>query len=70
MNDRDLLIMAQAHAWEYFCKSCHQLRLSTVVIEEGMMAICQNCLSSDIIRGAPGTLDKAALMAQFPKKPK
>lgn len=69
MNERELHIMSSQHAWEYFCKSCHQLRLSLVVIEEGMMAICQNCLSSDIIRGAPGTLDKEALAAQFPKKP-
>lgn len=68
MDDHTLYIMSHQHAWEYFCKCCHHLRLSTVVIEEGMMAICQNCLSSDIIRGAPGSLDKEALAKQYPKK--
>ena len=67
MNDRELHIMASRHGWEYFCKSCHHLRLSLVVIEEGMMPICQNCYSADIITGVPGTLDKDALVLQFPK---
>lgn len=69
MNERELHIMADRHAWEYFCKSCHQLRLSLVVIEDGMMPICQNCFSADIITGAPGTLCHVSLMQQFPKKP-
>jgi len=46
---------------EYFCKKCHQLRLSL----KDDKSCCGNCGSADIIVGDCGTLDKEALLKEW-----
>ena len=48
---------------EYFCCTCLQLRLSLRTDNVS----CGNCKTDDIIVGAVGTLDKAALIKQYRK---
>lgn len=50
--------------FEYFCKSCHQLRLCLY----GIPTMCQHCTSEDLIVGIPGTLDKAELIKRYKNK--
>jgi hypothetical protein len=49
--------------FEYFCKACLQLRLSCVVSDK-----CANCGSSEIIKGACGSLDKDELTKKAMEK--
>jgi Zn finger protein HypA/HybF involved in hydrogenase expression len=48
--------------WEYFCRSCYQLRLSFYPKHETHVLKCRNCGSDKIIVGAVGELDKAKCM--------
>ena len=51
-----------AIAYEYFCPSCGQMRLSFV-----KEAKCANCGGVDIIKGDVGTLDLETLFAKYQK---
>lgn len=57
----DELIVLNGEAWEYFCNGCGQLRLCYNPNDEHSR--CANCTSADLVRGKPGDLDKAALLA-------
>lgn len=46
---------------EYFCCICLQLRLTF----RDDKTRCYNCGSEDIIRGKPGSLDKAFLLKRY-----
>ena len=46
--------------FEYFCKNCHQLRLSWIMCDT-----CGNCSSDQIIKGDLETLDKEKLINEL-----
>lgn len=52
-----VVVIGMDPEFEYFCRSCKQLRLSFKQLDK-----CGNCGSGDIVKGIPGTLDKDALL--------
>ncbi|MAE81547.1 MAG: hypothetical protein CMB80_02335 [Flammeovirgaceae bacterium] len=52
-------------AIEYFCYNCGQLRLVPFEIKTNAKRICGNCGSTNTIKGAPGSLNKKQLKAEF-----
>lgn len=50
--------------FEYFCKNCHQLRLSWI-----NCSTCGNCGSDQIIKGELETLDKEKLINELNGRP-
>lgn len=61
MGGYDEFVLCGPRAREYFCRNCHQLRLDLT----SHLWRCGNCLAplERLIVGAPGTLDKEALIA-------
>jgi DNA-directed RNA polymerase subunit RPC12/RpoP len=60
-----LIVVGATPHFEYFCWHCGQLRLA---FKE--LWACGNCGSIDILKGVPGTLDKAKLSSQRLCKPR
>ena len=55
--EETLIVIDAEPKFEYFCWNCGQLRLS---FKE--LWTCGNCGSLEILKGVPGTLNKAKLM--------
>jgi Zn finger protein HypA/HybF involved in hydrogenase expression len=51
-----VIVVPKQEPYEYFCKDCLQLRLAFE-----LRHTCGNCGSTNIIKGAIGTLDKESL---------
>jgi hypothetical protein len=53
-------VVPRCPAYEYFCRTCLQLRLSCAALGE-----CGNCGSNLLIKGAVGSLNKPELQQQY-----
>lgn len=53
----EVYVIPNGSPFEYFCGSCHQLRLAFEPRSD-----CGNCGSDKLTLGAVGTLDKAAII--------
>jgi hypothetical protein len=60
MDITEIIIVKSDFRKEYFCKSCHQLRLCL----DSTQTSCGNCTSTDLIWGELGELDKDKLIKE------